>query len=151
MAAKDNLTGRQERFCREYAASGNAYQSGIAAGYSEKYCCGRLQTVLLEMPSIKKRLQELYAERDSQLIADSDELKKRLTAIVRQSVTDDNIVIEGTGNGCSKARHMDRAPSFKDQLKAIELLARMGGMFTDKINMEGSVPVVLKGYDDVKD
>lgn len=46
---------------------------------------------------------------------------------------------------------MDKAPSFKDQLKAIELLARMGGMFTDKINMEGSVPVVLKGYDDVKD
>ena len=44
---------------------------------------------------------------------------------------------------------LDKTPSFKDQMKAIELLGRMGGMFDDKVNIEANVPVVLMGYDDI--
>lgn len=143
------LTDRQEKFCKEFAASGNAYQSAIAAGYSENYARSRA-SFLLENVGVKKRLAELYKKHDEDLIASGKELKQLLTEIVRQSRTEEVVVTEGLGEGCSSATIIEKHASIRDQLKAIELLARMGGMFSDKVDI-GIKPIVLMGYEDVED
>ena len=38
-----------------------------------------------------------------------------------------------------------------DKLKALELLGKHLGMFTDKLKMEGNVPVVIMGDDQLED
>lgn len=145
-----HLTAKQERFCYEYAASGNAYQAAKAAGYSERYALSNTHR-LVGNPLIKERLAELYRTREEELIADGTELKKRLTEIVRCTAKEENIVIVGTGDGRSEPMSVEKLPSFRDQMKAIELLARMGGMFNDKMSVEANVPVVIMGYDDIPD
>lgn len=136
------LNDRQMKFCKEFAASGNTYQAAIAAGYSENYSKGNAAK-LLENERIKAVLNELYREHDDELIADGDELKKKLTEIIRQNLQEEIVVNEFTGMGCSEARIVDKKSSIKDVLKAVELLARMGGMFNDKLHLEGDVPVVI--------
>lgn len=142
------LTARMERFCQEFAASGNAYQSALKAGYSEQYASKR--TFILEQrPDVKARLQELYEERAAASIAEGRELKQRLTEIIRCTAKEEILMTVGTGEGKSEPVRLMKAPAFKDQMKAIELLGRMGGMFNDKVNVEANVPVVLMGYDDI--
>lgn len=142
------LTARQEAFCQEFAASGNAYASAIKAGYTEMYASKRAY-LLEQKPAVQKRLQELYDERAAASIAEGCELKQRLTEIIRCTAREEVLMSVGTGEGTSDIVRLDKAPSFRDQMKAIELLGRMGGMFNDKVNLEANVPVVLMGYDDI--
>ena len=128
------MTPRQEKFCLEYAASGNAYHSALNAGYSENYAKGNVSK-LLENESVKKRLQELKEKAESEKIADIKEMQEKLTAIIRQDTTEDVIVVEGTGDGCSVARIMQKKPSFKEVVSAINTLGKMQGAFADNINL----------------
>lgn len=142
------LTARQEAFCQEFAATGNAYASALKAGYTKQYA-GKCTYKLEQQPAVKARLQELYEERAAASIAEGRELKQRLTEIIRCTAKEEVLMSVGTGEGRSDIVRLDKAPSFKDQMKAIELLGRMGGMFDDKVNIDANVPVVLMGYDDI--
>ena len=46
------------------------------------------------------------------------------------------VVVGGTGDGCSEARTMQKAPDEKERLKAAELLGKAHMIFTDKIQQE---------------
>lgn len=128
------MTPRQEKFCLEYAALGNAYHSALNAGYSENYAKGNVNK-LLGNESIKKRLQELKEKAESDKIADIKEMQEKLTAIIRQSITEDVIVIEGIGDGCSKAKTLQKKPSLKEIISAINTLGKMQGAFTENVNL----------------
>ena len=128
------MTPRQEKFCLEYAASGNAYHSALNAGYSENYAKGNVNK-LLGNESVKKKLQELKEKAESEKIADIKEMQEKLTAIIRQSTTEDVIVIEGIGDGCSKAKTLQKKPSLKEIISAINTLGRMQGAFTENVNL----------------
>lgn len=129
------LKPRQEKFCLEYAASGNAYKSAIAAGYSENYAKGNVNK-LLENVSVKKRLQELKAKAESEKIADVKEMQETLTKIIRQSLTEEVVITEGSGDGCSEARKIDKTPAIKDVINAITTLGKMQGAFVDKVEQQ---------------
>lgn len=45
-------------------------------------------------------------------------------------------VVEGIGDGRSKARKLEKTPSEKDRLKAAELIGKRYGLFTDKIETD---------------
>jgi len=128
------MTPRQEKFCLEYAASGNAYHSALNAGYSENYAKGNVNK-LLENESVKNRLKELAEKAESEKIADIKEMQEKLTAIIRQSMTEEVIVVEGIGDGCSEARTMEKKPSFKEIISAINTLGKMQGAFTENVNL----------------
>ena len=128
------MTPRQEKFCLEYAASGNAYHSALNAGYSENYAKGNVNK-LLGNESVKKKLQELKEKAESEKIADIKEMQEKLTAIIRQSTTEDVIVIEGIGDGCSKAKTLQKKPSLKEIISAINTRGRMQGAFTENVNL----------------
>ena len=125
---------RQEKFCLEYAASGNAYHSAIKAGYSENYAKGNVNK-LLGNESVKKRLQELKEKAESEKIADIREMQEKLTAIIRQSISEEVIVVEGIGDGCSEAKTLPKKPSFKEIISAINTLGKMQGAFTENVNL----------------
>jgi phage terminase small subunit len=61
------------------------------------------------------------------------------------------VVIEGTGDGCSEAKKMMKAPEEKERLKAAELLGKRYSLFSDKVNLEGAVPVVFSGEDQLEE
>ncbi|MBS5794875.1 MAG: terminase small subunit, partial [Clostridiales bacterium] len=59
---------------------------------------------------------------------------------------EETIVIEGQGDGISKARKIRKEVSPKDRLKAAELLGKRYNLFTDKIQLEDtSLELNIKG------
>lgn len=130
-----NMTAKQQRFCDEYLIDLNATQAAIRAGYSKK-TANRIATENLSKPVIKEYIEKRMAEKQSQLIADQDEVLKYLTAVMRGETQSEVVVVEGTGDGCSEARAMEKAPDEKERLKAAELLGKRYGLYTEKIEQQ---------------
>lgn len=141
------MTPRQKMFCLGYASSGNATQSAIKAGYSEK--TARSQGVtLLANPNIKKELQRLSEEMRSSKIASASEMQEFLTSVIRREITEEVVVVEMCGDGVSEAVIKEKKPSFKDSVKACETLARMQGVL-DNRNITNVFIPVFGGEDDL--
>lgn len=129
------MTPKQKRFCDEYLIDLNATQAAIRSGYSEK-TANRIATENLSKPVIKEYIAERMAEKESELIADQDEVLKYLTSVMRGKTTAEVVVVEGTGDGCSEARAMQKAPDEKERLKAAELLGKRYGLYTEKVEQQ---------------
>ena len=127
------LTAKQQRFCDEYLIDLNASQAAIRAGYSSKYA-NTNASKLLKITTIKDFLAQRMAEKESQLIADQDEVLKYLTSVMRGQSKASVVVVESTGDFTSAAREMEKAPDEKERLKAAELLGKRYGLYTDKVN-----------------
>ena len=76
------------------------------------------------------------AEKEAALVADQTEVMRYLTSVLRGQSVSEVVVVEGTGDGCSEARTMQKAPDEKERLKAAELLGKAHMIFTDKIQQE---------------
>ena len=126
------LTAKQQRFCDEYLIDLNATQAAIRAGYSKK-TANRIGTENLSKLVIREYIENRMAEKEAALIANQDEVLKYLTSVVRGQSKSTEIVIEGLGDGSTKARKMEKEPSEKDKLKAAELLGKRYGLYTEKV------------------
>ena len=145
------LNIRQKKFADEYLVCLNATESAINAGYSEKtaYSIGQR---LLKKVEVKSYIDEHLKKLESEKIADTKEIMESLTRILRGQEQEETIVIEGQGDGISKARKIKKEISPKDRLKAAELLGKRYGLFTDKIEQTTEAkPIVITGGDDLKD
>lgn len=129
------LNEKQKRFYKEYVVDSNATQSAIRAGYSKKTAYSQGQRLLKHVEG-KKYLAELMAEKEKQLIANQDEVLKYLTSVLRGESKSTEIVVEGTGDGFSEARTIEKAPGEKDRLKAAELLGKRYGLYTDRVETD---------------
>lgn len=146
------LSIKQEAFCLHYAKTGNATESYKQAGYKVKHdnSAAASAVQLLRNPKIKARLAELADEMASDKIANIKEIQERLTRILRMEETEDQVVVEGNGDGCSDARIVKKRPALKDVIKAGETLGKMQGAFDNKIQVEMTVPV-FGGEDKLED
>lgn len=126
------LTAKQQRFCDEYLIDLNATQAAIRAGYSKK-TANRIGTENLSKLVIIEYIENRMAEKEAALIANQDEVLKYLTSVLRGQSKSTEIVIEGLGDGSTKARKMEKEPSEKDKLKAAELLGKRYGLYTEKV------------------
>lgn len=132
-----------EAFCLHYAKTGNASEAYRQAGYETKnersiYSnCNRL----LKNDDIKARLAELAAELASEKIASIAEVQSRLTSILRGELQEEQVVVEGCGDGVSQATIVKRQPQLKDVIKAGEALAKMQGGYDTKIHLDMTIPV----------
>lgn len=129
------LTAKQQRFCDEYLIDINATQAAIRAGYSEKNA-RNIASENLANPNIREYIDNRLAEKEKALIADQDEVLKYLTSVMRGESVSTEIVVEGTGDGCSEARKMEKEPSEKERLKAAELLGKRYGLYTEKVEAD---------------
>lgn len=144
------LTIKQEKFCIEYAKSGNARQAYKSAGYACKNddVIDAAASRLLSQVKVKERLAELAEEAKNASIADITEMQQKLTSIIRQEAEEEVIVVESVGGFMTEARKMTKTPSIKDVISAIEKLGKMQGAFTDNVNLNGNVGVVI--VDDIE-
>lgn len=134
------LNVRQEKFCLEYAKCGNATEAAIAAGYAEKYA-GQNADKLLKNTKIQDRLNELREQLESEKIADIKEMQETLTAIIRQQMMEEIPMVVNNGDW-SEVQTVEKKPSIKDVVSAINSLGKMQGAFIDKLNVEVE-PVVI--------
>lgn len=129
------MKDRQRRFADEYLIDLNAEAAAVRAGYSPRYARGNAYK-LVARSGIKEYIQKRMAEKESELIADQNEVLRYLTAVMRGESTSEEIIVEGIGDGRSKARKLEKTPSEKDRLKAAELIGKRYGLFTDKIETD---------------
>ena len=140
------MNARQKRFCDEYLIDCNAKQAAIRAGYSPKtaYSIGNEN---LNKPELKAYIAEQLEKIHSAKIADAEEVLKYLTSVMRGEHTEQ--VLKLIGEGVQTVTDID--VSAKERLKAAELIGKRYGMFTDKVGVEGAVPVIITGDDQLED
>lgn len=104
------MNERQRRFAEYYAQSGNAAQSAVKAGYSEKYA-GQNADKLLKNTNIAEYIKQL---------AEKAQDSRIMTAKERQALLSDI------------AKDSDNATS--DRIKAVDTLNKMTGEYTVKVD-----------------
>lgn len=132
------MTEKQKRFCDEYLIDCNATRAyktvykNVKSDETAKSAASRLLTNVNVKKYIDDRMEELHNEKT----ADAQEVIEYLSAVLRGESTAQEIVVVGTGDGCSKAKTVEKAPSEKERLKAAELLGKRYALFTDKVDMD---------------
>lgn len=130
--AEKKLTAKQKRFCDEYLIDLNATQAAIRAGYSKKTARVIGQQNLSKL-AVKNYIDERMKEKEAELIADSDEVMRYLTSVLRGQSQSEVVVVENIGDYMSEARLIQKAPDEKERLKAAELLGKAHQIFVDKV------------------
>lgn len=161
------LTIKQEAFCLEYAASGNATEAYKKAyGAKTDNAAAANAARLIRNDKVQKRLRELAEEVASPKIATLQEIQERLTAVLRREEEESVVVTlsEETSNYVPDDKGIMRKQTIKKEVpqiigipakisdanKAAELLARMQGGFKDELNLNGVLPVMIIGEDDLE-
>lgn len=140
------MTTKQQKFCDEYLISGNATDAAIKAGYSPK-TAKQIATENLSKPNVKAYIDGQLAQLHSAKIADAEEVLRYLTSVMRGEHTEQ--VLKLAGDGFQTITDID--VSAKERLKAAELIGKRYSLFTDKVGLEGAVPVVITGDDRLED
>nr|DAK21471.1 MAG TPA: Terminase small subunit [Caudoviricetes sp.]DAK29379.1 MAG TPA: Terminase small subunit [Caudoviricetes sp.]DAQ58525.1 MAG TPA: Terminase small subunit [Caudoviricetes sp.] len=147
MAALANK--RHEKFCHEYIKDMNATQAAIRTGYSEK-TANRIGSRLLSNVDIKTRVAELREAYFNENIMTAQQVEYELTRIALGLSNEKHVVIEGTGEGYSEARIIDKPPDEKSRLKALELMAKRHRILSGDTTIDIK-PVLIVGGDDIAD
>lgn len=132
------MTEKQKRFCIEYLIDLNATQAAIRAGYSKKTAKVIGQENLTK-PDIKKYIEQQLKQIKNEKIADAQEVLEYLTAVMRGEQKEQVALF--TGEGMQKLVQKD--VSAKDRLKAAELIGKRYGLFTEKMELQGSTTVYI--------
>ncbi len=118
------LNERQRKFCELYAASGNASQAAIRAGYSAASAATNSDK-LLKNTNVQQYLLQLSEQATSNRIATATERQEFWTAIMRGEVQDG-----------------DNPAKLTDRIKASELLGKAHGDFIERVEHSGDLGVL---------
>lgn len=145
-----SLTNRQRMFVDEYLVDFNATQSAIRAGYSPKGA-ETTGSKLLRNPKVAEAIKARTQEKQSNLIADQEEILEMLTSIARGGKQSFSSKVTKVVNGSVEKRSSEgtSTPQTEERLKALELLGKANAMFTDKVNSEVTEAVTF--VDDLGD
>lgn len=134
------LTNKQMIFANEYLVDLNATKA-----YKKAYPNVKKDSVaaangnrLLRNAKVKNYIDEQLKKIEDESIADAAEVMKYLTAVMRNELTEEVVVVEGEGEGCSSARIVKKDISAKDRNKAAELLGKRYRLFIDKIESDNN-------------
>lgn len=146
------MTEKQKRFADEYLKDCNATRAYKAAypnvkkDSSASVCAAKLLRNAKVQSYIDEQLEVLHNERT----ADAGEVMEYLTSVLRGESSSEVVAVEFIGDGISRAKKIQKAPDEKERLKAAELLGRRYRMFTDKVDIEGAVPVIITGENELE-
>jgi len=119
---------RHERFAHGIARGLPASRAYIGAGYKARGNSAEVNAHrLLRKPKVSQRIEQFSNEIKNEAIADAEELQRFLTSVVRgvdqkgENPTEDHVTKDGFV--------VEVRPSFRDRLKAAELLFRAQGTF----------------------
>ena len=110
------MTEKQKIFADEYLNDLNATRA-----YKVSYPNVKNDAVaaaaaarLLRNVKVKNYIAEQMEKIHNEKTADAQEVIEYLTSVLRGESTAQEIVVEGTGDGCSEARTMENSPSDKE-------------------------------------
>lgn len=141
------MTEKQKRFCDEYLIDLNATQAAIRAGYSEK-TAAVIGIENLRKPNISEYIKKRMSEKETQLIADQDEVLQTLTRVLRRQEPDTVVVTckerrSGYDENGKKVIVEKEVPQLvqvptrvSDLNKAAELLGKRYGLFKEAVDLE---------------
>lgn len=135
------MTEKQKRFADEYLIDLNgtrAYKVAYPRVKSDAAASVNASR-MLRIAKVKTYIDEQLEKIHNEKTADAQEVLEYLTAVMRNEQTEEVVVVEGTGDGCSEARTMEKDTSIKDRVKAAELLGKRYSLFTDKMELDADM------------
>jgi len=163
------MTRKQERFVEEYLVDLCATQAAIRAGYSPT-TAGAIGAENLKKPQIRARIDQAMAELSRRTGVNQERVVRELAKVAFINPTDaidfDSATLLATATADDTAAiasvkvktiptadgmGVEREIRVADKLKALELLGKHIGMFSDKLKLDGAVPVVIVGDDKLED
>ena len=161
------LTAKQKRFIEEYLVDLNATQAAIRAGYSP-HTAREIGCENLSKPHIRARVEKELAERSKRTGINQDRVIRELARIALVNPVDvinmDEATIKEMASADDTAAILsvkvkkipteegtitEREIRIADKIKALELLGKHLGMFTDKFNINAEMAVKI--VDDIND
>lgn len=154
------MTDRDLRFADEYMIDGNAKAAAIRAGYSPK-TAKNASAWINELHPQKPKLRELIEKKQAELSrrtgVSAERIIRELSKIAFSDISD--IVDLKTGVPLEDAQRMDTAAlagirvrrtsqgdeyetRMCDKVRALELIGKHIGMFTENVQINASVPVI---------
>lgn len=151
---------RERSFAKEYIINGgNAYQAAQKAGY-KKSTAGYAKQWLTETlinsekkrhlkfkPKLKEAIQTILDKNSLEETVDMAEVLKFLSSVLRGK--EKETVLRMVGVGCQDTTEIP--VDIKTRMRAAEIFCRIYGMFHDKIDVSGAIPVVISGDDKLED
>lgn len=137
---------RQKNFCDEYLKSGNATRAYMAAyGIKNVSSAYAAAARLMKNKAVREYINARMEEVKKENIADVQEVMEYLTKVLRGESASEVVVVEGLGEGVSKAVRVEKAPDEKERLKAAELLGRRYGLFVNKNENTENINITFEG------
>ena len=163
------LNDKQQCFVDEYLIDLNATQAAIRAGYSVK-TADQQGSRLLANVKVQQAVSEKMAERSRRTGVNQDRVVMELAKIAFVNASDvinpeDATVRDGASDDDTAAIQsvkvkviptkegagIEREIRLSDKLKALELLGKHLGMWSDKLDVSVNSPVVISGEDQLED
>ena len=144
------LTEKQKRFADYYIETGNITEAPVKAGYSKK-TARVIGQENLQKPAIKSYIDEKLETMQDERTASAKEVLEFLTKSMRGELDEEVVVVEGTGDGTSEARTVKKQIGLRDRIKSAELLGKRYRLFTDKVEVDGVVPVMIVGESELEE
>lgn len=131
------MTEKQQRFVQEYITTLNATQSAIKAGYSKRtaYSIGQR---LLKNVEIKQALDMAMNERKERTELTADYVLQNLQEIVERTMQRQPVIVKGEQAVDEQGNNVWTFDA-KNAIKALELIGRHLGMFTDKHEIKADI------------
>jgi phage terminase small subunit len=157
------VNARQQRFCEEYLIDLNATQAAIRAGYSSA-SAGELGCALLKNVKVRARIDAELAERSRRTGVTADRVVRELARVAFADITDvvdvdratlrpnadrDDTAVIASVKVKEGDDFTEREIKMCDKLRALELLGKHMGMFTDKVALVDDRPVIMDDVDGV--
>ena len=164
------LTPKQQRFCDEYLIDLNATQAAIRAGYKRSEYTDTNANKLLENTRIAEEIEKAMAERSKRTGINQDRVVQELAKLAFVNAADvidvesatvlpnakpedlaciQSVKVKRTTKGKNVIE--EREVKFYDKKDSLVQLGRHLGMFKDNVNVNGAIPVVIAGDDDLGD
>lgn len=144
------LTEKQKRFADYYIETGNATESARRAGYKGKNL-NNVASENLAKVGVKSYIDEKLKVLENERTASAKEVLEFLTKSMRGELDEEVVVVEGTGDGTSEARKIKKQIGLRERIKSAELLGKRYRLFTDKVEVEGVVPVMIVGESELEE
>ena len=133
------LTDKQKEFVRQYLVDLNATQAAIRAGYSMKTAY-RQGADLLQKTSIREAIEKAQAKRARRVEVTQDYVLSNLVEVVERTMQRAPVTDRKGDQVTDEEGRAVWTFDAKNANRALELLGKHLGIFTDKIRAEVSGP-----------
>lgn len=133
------LTDKQAAFVREYLVDLNATQAAIRAGYSER-TASRIGPQLLGKTCVREAIEKAQAKRAQRVEVTQDYVLSNLVEVVERTMQRAPVLDRKGEQVTDEEGRAVWTFDAKGANKALELLGKHLGIFTDKVKAEVSGP-----------